>query len=126
MTLNEKWRKPINAHPEEAYVVDSRADQRRGVKHIVTGPDRFDDMGRLLQGFACPHCLTPFPGRPGLDTIHMFKQGQMNYIGLRSEEDALALVAQGRCPICTMEVSLEVRDVMFMGTQNRIGEITKK
>ena len=126
MSVNENWRKPLlDVYTEETSLAVSNNPEDRGLKHIVSGPDRFDNVGRLLEGCACSNCLTPFPARPGLDTVHMFKQGQMNYIGLRSEEEALALVAKCCCPICGWEQSLEMRDVMFMGRQNYDGSTTK-
>lgn len=126
-TVNERWREPIlDVHTDEAYVIDSDAERRRGLKHIFSGKERFDNIGRVLQGLACANCLTPLPARPGLDSVHLYRQGQMNYIGLRSEQEALALVAQGKCPICAHEVSTTMADVGFMGTMDSMGNATKK
>jgi hypothetical protein len=123
---HDRWREPIlDAHAEEAYVIDADGNRRRGVKYIISGDNRFENMGRILEGIVCANCLSPLPARPGLDTVSMFKQGQMNYVGFISEETALARVAQGRCPLCNHEVSTTMADVGFMGTQNRMGDIVK-
>jgi hypothetical protein len=120
----DRWREPLlDVHTEEAYTLDADGNRRRGIKHIVTGPDRFDNVGRMLSGLACSNCLTPFPDRPGLHSISAFKQ--LNYQGLRTEEEALALVARGCCPICGHEVSLEMGEVQFLGTQEYSGDIRK-
>lgn len=125
MSGEDRWRKPLlHVYHEEAYTVDERAEEERGLKHIVSGPDRFDNMGRLLKGLACSNCLTPFPAKPDLSTVELFKQ--LNYEGLRSEAEALALVAQGKCPICKWEVSLEMSEVAFMGKQSEDGSMDKK
>lgn len=107
--MTDVWAKPIRAHSEEYPVALSQPGERP-LLHILEDEN---DVSRIDQGLACPHCLAVFPARPELRNLAHFRG--LNWGPDWMRDSALARVARGLCPHCGGEISNEMRALTDWG-----------
>ena len=108
------WRRPIQAHAEETYDLES-GEPRRSIMWYLHGDNQLDDADRLARGLACGVCLSVFPDRPAMENIRAFRVIANEWEPMRTRDEVLTIVAQGRCPTCKSEVSVEMHNAMHRG-----------
>ena len=112
--VTESWRRPITAHAEEG-IGPYAGEPQRIIKWYIDGPHQFEDADRLAKGYACGECLAVFPAPPRIENTSTWRQYAQEWVPLRTIEEVLSLVAQGRCPTCKSEVSNEMHALSFQG-----------
>jgi hypothetical protein len=110
----QSWRRPITAHAEETYDLES-GEPKRSINWHLHGANQHDDAERLAKGMACGVCLSVFPARPCLENMRDFKPIAHEWEPMRTKDDVMRMVAQGVCPTCASEVSDRMHEIMHRG-----------
>lgn len=114
MTITETWRRPIQAHAEETYDLES-GEPKRSINWYLHGKHQQDDAERLAKGLACGVCLQVFPARPCMENMRDFRLISNLWEPMRTRDEVLKMVAQGLCPTCASEVSSRMHELMHRG-----------
>ena len=110
----QSWRRPIDAHAEETYDLES-GEPKRSIMWYLKGANQREDADRLARGLACGVCLSTFPAKPELATLPIWKPYAKEWYPLRTESEVISMVSRGLCPSCASEVRDEMHDLMHRG-----------
>lgn len=110
----QSWRRPIDAHAEETYDLES-GEPKRSIMWYLKGKYQREDADRLARGLACGVCLSTFPARPELATVSIWKQYANEWYPMRTKDELIGMVSRGLCPSCASEVRQEMHEVMHRG-----------
>jgi hypothetical protein len=111
---NQAWRRPIQAHAEETYDY-TWGEPQRSIMWYLHGSHQEEDAERLAKGLACGVCLSVFPARPSIENAAVWRSVAHEWEPMRTREEVMKFVAQGKCPTCASEVRDEMHDVMHRG-----------
>jgi hypothetical protein len=114
ITERQDWRRPIDAHAEETYDLES-GEPQRSIMWYLKGKFQEEDAVRLAQGLACGVCLSTFPARPAMENIRDFRPIAHEWEPVRSKDEVLAMIAQNKCPTCASEVSSQMHNALHRG-----------
>lgn len=107
------YRKHMVARSEDV-LVEGGPDGERGVPHRgIRWHMNAESYKRVMDMMACWNCLTGFPARPCSMNLGVWKSSGFNHV--RPPAVASRLIREGRCPVCSVEISAEALGIQDEG-----------